>query len=345
MAVYELPQLGVELAAFVRESNEIAREGVAPGVERVGAGDAGRLEPPLDASPRSLHEVREKRGDHAADQRSAARGGVVAIPPRRTHQARDRELLNRGLLGQRQAVLEIVGLLGDLVRPVDGLRFQRSPGPEAQPLDEVEREREVLRPRRVLEHPLAHVVRQVEPRLLVPLLQPVHDAHGLVVVLEPAGFRVVLAQQAVEHVFPRVAEGRVAEVVAERDGLRQVFVQAEGAGDAARDLRDLDRVGQSRPEVVALVGNEDLRLVLQAAERARVDDPVAVPRVVRAGVARTRGNGAPGPVSARAFGGVDREPLLLEVLEVLPREGRDDRRHGLSEKRPERSKERASPTR
>ena len=42
------------------------------------------------------------------------------------------------------------------------------------------------------------------------------------------------------------------------------------------DLRDLQRVGQPRAVVVALGRDEDLRLVLQAAERLGVHDPVAV---------------------------------------------------------------------
>ena len=201
---------------------------------------------------------------------------------------RDRELLDRGLLRQRQAVLEVVGLLGDLVGPVDRLRLERSAGLEAQALGEVERKREILRPRRVLEHPLPHVVGQVQAGLLVALLEPVDDAHGLEVVLEAAGVGVALAQQAVEDVLAGVAEGRMAEVMAERDRLGQVLVQPQGAGDAARDLRDLDRVGQPRPEMVALVGDEDLRLVLQAPEGARVDDAVAVARVVRPRVAGAR---------------------------------------------------------
>ena len=130
----------------------------------------------------------------------------------------------------------------------------------------------------MLEDPLADVVGQVQARLVVALLETVHDAHGLEVVLEAAGLRVALAQQPVEHVLAGVAERRVAEIVPERDRLGEVLVQSERAGGAAGDLRDLDRVGQTRAEVVALVRNEDLRLVLQPAKRARMDDAIAVPR-------------------------------------------------------------------
>ena len=42
------------------------------------------------------------------------------------------------------------------------------------------------------------------------------------------------------------------------------------------DLRDFDRVGQADPEMVAVGGDEHLRLVAQAAEGDRMDDAVAV---------------------------------------------------------------------
>jgi hypothetical protein len=73
-----------------------------------------------------------------------------------------------------------------------------------------------------------------------------------------------------------VAEGRVAEVVRQRDRLAQVFVQAEAACQRARHLRHLQRVRHPRAKQIALVVEEDLRLVDQAPEGRAVDDAVAV---------------------------------------------------------------------
>ena len=56
-------------------------------------------------------------------------------------------------------------------------------------------------------------------------------------------------------------------------------------GERAGDLRHLQRVGQAGAEVVALVGHEDLGLLLQPPERRAVDDPVAVAGEGRAGAA------------------------------------------------------------
>src|SRR5215213_9749998 len=81
-----------------------------------------------------------------------------------------------------------------------------------------------------------------------------------------------LAQAGVEDALARVAERRVPEVVPEPDRLGQVLVEAERARDAAR----LERVCQPRAVMVALGRDEDLRLVLEAPERLRVHDPIAV---------------------------------------------------------------------
>ena len=82
----------------------------------------------------------------------------------------------------------------------------------------------------------AHFHGQVQA-LPVPR-QVVHDAQALVVVA------VVGIEDFAERFFAGVAEGRVAEVVCQGDGLDQIFVQAQRAGDGAADLRDFQRMGQ-----------------------------------------------------------------------------------------------------
>jgi hypothetical protein len=73
-----------------------------------------------------------------------------------------------------------------------------------------------------------------------------------------------------------MAERRMAEVVGEAQRLGQILVEAERAGDRPADLRDFEAVGQPDPEMVAVGRDEHLGLVAQAAERDRMDDPVAV---------------------------------------------------------------------
>ena len=235
-------------------------------------------------------------------------------------------------------------LLRDLVAPVDHLRLERAARLEPQPLHEVEREREIAAPAGVLQEALTDVVGQVQSGLLVTPLEAVDHPHRLVVVLEAAGFGTVPLEKVVEHVLTRMSERRVAEVVAERDRLGQVFVQAQLPRDAPGDLRDLDRMRQAGPEVVSLERDENLRLVLQPPERARMDDAVAVPDVLGPEVFLLGRKRTAGPGGARAARGVDREPLFLHPLEAFPGECRCRDRHASSRRR-ERSRERASPTR
>src|SRR5204863_5144211 len=104
--------------------------------------------------------------------------------------------------------------------------------------------------------------------------EPVDDAQRVLVVAEAA--LAALPEHRVERLLAGVAERRVPEVVTEPDRLRQILVQPQRARDAARDAGRLERVREPRPVMVAVRVDEDLRLVLEAPERLRVDDPVAV---------------------------------------------------------------------
>ncbi len=60
-----------------------------------------------------------------------------------------------------------------------------------------------------------------------------------------------------------MAERRVAQIVRERHGFREILVEPQRAGDGARHLADFQRMGQPGAEMLALVVEEDLRLVLR----------------------------------------------------------------------------------
>ena len=141
------------------------------------------------------------------------------------------------------------------------------------------------------------------------VLEHVDDAQALLVVVEPAG------DELAEDAFSGMAEGRVTQIVPERDRLGQLFVEAQHLGDAARDLRDLEGVRQPRPVMIAGRREEDLRLVLQAAEGLAVDHAVAIALEGRPNrILRLR----PQPAAAvGALGGLRREDLAFALLELL----------------------------
>ncbi len=132
----------------------------------------------------------------------------------------------------------------------------------------------------MLDDALAHLKGQVQPRELhVLLLEFFNDAQRLQVVVEALR---VAGHQPVEQFLARVPERRVAHVVDERQGLDQFRVQPQRLPHRAADLRHLERVRQAVAKMVRVTAREDLRLVLEPPESARVDDPVAVALVFAA---------------------------------------------------------------
>jgi hypothetical protein len=75
---------------------------------------------------------------------------------------------------------------------------------------------------------------------------------------------------------PGVSQGRVADVVAQRQRLDEILVEGERPGQRAGDARHLERVGQPAAVVVAVIAGEDLGLVGQPAKGGGMDDPVAI---------------------------------------------------------------------
>ena len=169
-------------------------------------------------------------------------------------------------------VVDVVSVVGDLAGDVDDLRLEQrrlvgrevaDPGP-------------VVRGR-VLDDALSHLVREIQAgKARISLLEYLDYSQALAVVVEAA----VLLHQSVERALAGMAERRVAEVVRQGHGLRQVLVEPERARQGPRDLRRLHRVGEAGPVVVAFVVDEDLGLVLQAAEGSRMDDAVTIALVV-----------------------------------------------------------------
>ena len=165
----------------------------------------------------------------------------------------------------------------------------------------------------MLHEPLERVPSQVEAvEGGVAAFEPGHDPERLGVVVEAA----VAGEAGIERILARVAERRVAEVVGERHGLGQILVEPERAGERSGYLAHLERVGQARPEMVALVVDEDLRLVGQSPEGGGVNDAVAIALEVAAG----RGCGfRDEPPSPRPWvGRVGRAPAMSRPAHHVP---------------------------
>ncbi len=139
-------------------------------------------------------------------------------------------------------------------------------------------------------------VEAVETRIF--LFQQSDHAQRLGVVVEAAR----IFERRIERAFAGMAEGRMAEIMGKRQPLGQVLVGAEVAGERAGDLRHFERMGEARTVVIAFVIDEDLGLVVEPAERRRVQDAIAI-----AGIRRARGTrrlGQKPPAACRRIDGV-----------------------------------------
>ena len=85
-----------------------------------------------------------------------------------------------------------------------------------------------VRPR-VIDDAILDLVRQVQP--LAALLEKLDDAQALLVVGE-------VARKLRHHRLARMSKRRVADIVADGDGLNEVLVEAQSARNGPRDLRD-----------------------------------------------------------------------------------------------------------
>ena len=191
-----------------------------------------------------------------------------------------------------QAVVYVMRVVGDVVGDRRALRLETGIFVEPE-VEEFGKVADRLRDRAfqalpagvgeravVLDQALQRLPGEVQPvELGIAAFQPGDDAQRLGVVVEAAPFR----HLRVQRILAGMAEGRVAEIVDQRDRLGEVLVAAQRPRQRAGDLRDLDRVGEPGAVVVALMRDEDLRLVLEAAEGGGVDDAVAVALERRAG--------------------------------------------------------------
>ena len=136
------------------------------------------------------------------------------------------------------------------------------------------------------ENTLSDFVRKVKP---VPVsFYTLHDVKALLVVSEATG------QKLVQLVFTDMPKRCVPKVVPKPYRFGEVFVEIERARNGTRNLADFKSVGKAGNIVVAQWRDEDLRLMLEPAERLAVEDAVSVALVFGADIGWRLGDGASG---------------------------------------------------
>ena len=236
------------------------------------------------------------RADHL--ERGQSRRGLGQLVPTWSTELRGPEFRQRsdfGVIRQRtqvetagdDRVLHVVDRVGHIVGEVHDLCLQR-PGVAGGALPDPLQDLGVLGVGPELAGALAGQPRvlggrvqggtgEVEahsPALRVDHLrfQPGQDADGLRIALVAAA----AARHLVQCAFTVVSVRRMADVVAQAGQVRQVLVAAQAGGDTARDLRDLERMGEAGPRGVPVTGSHDLGLVRQTSQGGRVQYPRAI---------------------------------------------------------------------
>ena len=197
------------------------------------------------------------------------------------------------------AVIHIVRVVGNFVGQVAQLGFKRRRVAQQKPLPHTAGlacfQSLGMRARAVLQNAFAGFKAQVQAvESRVALFQFIDHAQTLQVVLETT----VLAHAGIQGILPRVAKRGVTQVVRQRNGFGQVFVQAQAARDAAAQLRHLQAVREAGAEQVTFVVQEHLGLVDQPPKRRAVHDAVAVALEIIARGGRRLGK----PATPRAGG-------------------------------------------
>ena len=105
----------------------------------------------------------------------------------------------------------------------------------------------------------SYLIGQVQP--LPVFLQKIHNTQRLLVMTKR------FSRHLRQRNLSRMTKGRMAEIVAKRNGLRQILVQSQCSCDRTRNSRHLQRMRHPRAVVVALRLQKHLRFVHQAAER------------------------------------------------------------------------------
>ncbi len=276
---------------------------------------ARRVQPPAGFRDHRFDQV----GDQLPDQLRAEPHLLdIGIPPTdlRDHGGGDRD--RREVVDHKeprpQPVVDVVGVVGDVVGDGGDLGFQRGVAPELEIMTGdivgnvlgnavlaigADRPPVPIHQRAVVLDDafqgLPGQVETVEQR--ITMLELGDHPQRLGIVVEAAlGF-----EAGVERPFPGMAEWRMPQIMGERQGLGQVLVDAELARQSAGDLGHFQRMGQPGAEMVALVEHEDLGLVLEAAEGGGMDDTVAIAPERAAGAAWRLGK-QPSPARIRIAG-------------------------------------------
>jgi iron-sulfur cluster assembly accessory protein len=256
----------------------------------LGARDPGGCDPPTALGDRIL----DKKRDQPAHELMNGADRFEARIKRRDLAANGTEKIDLANLGKidearAQGVVEVMRVIGDTVGECRGLCLGAGEMRKFEIMNRIifkdRRGKPAFRITRgdpaiglqkravMFDEPFQGLPSQIESiKGRVAAFELGDNSQRLGVMIEAA----VRSHLFVEHILASVAKRRVAKIMRKRKRLGEIVVEAERAGKRACDLTDFERMGEPGTEMVALVRNEDLRLVGQPPEGRAMDDAVAI---------------------------------------------------------------------
>ena len=171
-----------------------------------------------------------------------------------------------------KAVVQVGGVVSDLIGQVDQLRFERRA--ESGKIFVQRRILALFEIARMLDDALAHFEGQVQAgKAGVAVLERFDDAQGVQIVIEAIA---KAAHLAIQLVFAGVRKRRMTDVVAQGEGFGEFFIEIERRGHGAGDLRDFNGVGEPVAEMIRDARRKNLRFIFKPSKSARMDNAVAI---------------------------------------------------------------------
>jgi hypothetical protein len=107
----------------------------------------------------------------------------------------------------------------------------------------------------------------------IALLEVLDDTQCVKIVVEPAP---MVAKASIERSLSGMAEGRMSDIVNQRQRLGQIFVQAKSHSAQPGNLRNLHRMGQPTAKVVRRPAGKDLRFAGKTTEGTSLHNPFPI---------------------------------------------------------------------
>ena len=165
------------------------------------------------------------------------------------------DVRRNALLAQDASAFGVVNVMVDICNPVRELYYPALKGIG-------------LFSARVADYSVAHLIGKVESPAAV--FNHINNAQTLLIMVK------AVFHHSAKRPLSGVAERRMTEIVSEGDSFGQALVERKTDGNGARNLCNLKRMSKACAVMVAVRREEDLRFMLETAERAAMNNPVAV---------------------------------------------------------------------